>query len=46
MNPETGGVFSEKAWLRDATPSRYDIFDAEMFKSFIEVKWDKKIKPG
>lgn len=44
MNPETGGVFSGKAWLSVANRSMYDIFDAERFRSFIEVKWDKKNK--
>lgn len=44
MNPETGGVFSGKAWLRVADRSRYDIFDAKRFKSFIEVRWDKNNK--
>ena len=44
MNPETGGVFSGKAWLSVANRSKYDIFDAERFKSFIEIKRDKETK--
>ena len=44
MNPNSGSVFSGKAWLRVADRSHYDIFDAEKFKSFIEVEWDKKNK--
>ncbi|MBS0625884.1 MAG: hypothetical protein JSS32_07535 [Verrucomicrobia bacterium] len=44
MNPVTGAVYTGKGWLKVVDRSRYDIFDAEWLRSFIEVERDKTTK--
>ena len=43
MDPKTKRIYTGKQWKAFANRGIYDIFDANWFKNYIEVKEDHKV---